>query len=54
MASTLARDELQLLSAAAVAATLTTKKKKRRIWTKDWLLNRGSMFHLQLLEELKE
>ena len=28
MASTLARDELQLLSTAAVAATLTTKKKE--------------------------
>ena len=51
MALTLARDELQLLLAAA--ATLMTKE-KRRVWTKDWLLKRGSMSHLQLLEELKE
>ena len=52
MASALARDELQSLSAAAVAATPMTHKKKSI--TKDWLLKRGSMSHLQLLEELKE
>ena len=55
MAAPMSTEELENLAIAAVALynkqKNTKKRKKRKVWTKDWLLNRNK--HSELLEELR-
>ena len=57
MASPMGTEELDLLTTAAIAVTQllkkTKKRRKKKVWTKEWLLKRDGLSHMNLLKELR-